>query len=382
MSEVDALNTEATEHSAVSQATLVLVSVALVLPVLSGILLFFVTSIPISIGISVVTVVATAALVAIDAHRLGKVDSKGNVRESAGVLFLGMCLFWIFVYPLAFFRRRSFGGPNLGVVAIGVALFFAGGPFVSSLLIPRRLPACSSAEVVQLLEQLIRSTSVGATTKSIDGHHELNFDRDTNVRHGECVAHTEIGDISVKYLVEWQDRDKGVFQVRLQQPDLPTCSSPEIVRVLEQLIRGMPVGAITKSIDGHRELSFDRDANVRHGECVAHTETGDISVKYMVEWQDRDKGLYKVRLPLPDLPTCSSAQVAQVLEQVVRRLPGGATTKSIDGHRELRFDRDANVRHGECVAHTETGDIPIHFIVEWQDQEKGLFHVRTVATTE
>ena len=72
----------------------------------------------------------------------------------------------------------------------------------------------------------------------------------------------------------------------------------------------------------------------------------------------------------------------QVLEQVVRSQPVGAATKSIDGHRELRFDPDANVRHGECIAHTETGDIPIHFIVEWQDREKGLFQVRTVATPE
>ena len=71
-----------------------------------------------------------------------------------------------------------------------------------------------------------------------------------------------------------------------------------------------------------------------------------------------------------------------VLEQVVRSQPVGAATKSIDGHRELRFDPDANVRHGECIAHTETGDIPIHFIVEWQDREKGLFQVRTVATPE
>ena len=76
---------------------------------------------------------------------------------------------------------------------------------------------------------------------------------------------------------------------------LPECSSTEVVQVLEQVIRSMPVGATTNSIDGHREVSFDRDANVRHGECFAHTQTGDISVKYMVEWQDRDKGLFRVR---------------------------------------------------------------------------------------
>ena len=295
MSEVDALNNEATGHSAVPQSTPGLIIVALVLPVLAGVLLFFVTSIPVALGISVVMVVVTAALVAIDARRLGRVDLKGKVRESAGVLCLGMCVFWIIFYPLAFFRRRSFGGPNLGVVAIGVALFFAGGPFVGSLLIPRRLPSCSSAEVVQVLEQVIRSTPVGATTKSIDSHREVSFDRDTNVRHGVCIAHTETGDISVKFTVEWVDQKKGVFQVRVPQPELPACSSAEIVRLLAQMIHGMPVGEIAKSIDGHHELSFDPDANVRHGECVAHTETGDIPIHFIVEWQDREKGLFQVR---------------------------------------------------------------------------------------
>ncbi len=71
MSEVDASNNEVTEHSAAPQSTRGLVSAALVLPVSSGVLLFLVTSLPLAIGMSVVMVVATAALVAIDAHRLG-----------------------------------------------------------------------------------------------------------------------------------------------------------------------------------------------------------------------------------------------------------------------------------------------------------------------
>lgn len=39
---------------------------------------------------------------------------------------------------------------------------------------------------------------------------------------------------------------------------------------------------------GHRELSYYRNANVRHGECVAHTNSGDIPVKFIVEWRDRE----------------------------------------------------------------------------------------------
>ena len=71
--------------------------------------------------------------------------------------------------------------------------------------------------------------------------------------------------------------------------------SVEVIRVIEQVIRSAPLGAVTKSIDGHRELSFDRDTNVRHGECTARTESGDKQVKFIVEWQDREKGLFQVR---------------------------------------------------------------------------------------
>ncbi|MEK6261333.1 MAG: hypothetical protein AABP62_22255 [Planctomycetota bacterium] len=295
MSDVDAANIEAAEQSVESRTNPGLVSIALILPVLSAVMLFFVTSFSLALGISVATVVTSAALVAIDASRLGKVDLKGKVRESAGLLFIGMCLFWIVVYPLAFFRRRSFGGPNLGFVALVVAAFFAGGPFLGSLLIPPRLPSCSSSEVARLLEQVIRTTPVGANLKSMDGHRELSYDRDSNVRHGECVAHTNAGDIPVKFTVEWQDRNKGLFQVRIWPADLPSCSGPEVAKLLEQIIRSKLVGAVLKSIDGSRELSYDRDTNVRHGECVAHTDAGDIPVKFIVEWQDRDKGLFQVR---------------------------------------------------------------------------------------
>ncbi len=150
--------------------------------------------------------------------------------------------------------------------------------------------------------------------------------------------------------------------------------------MLEQVIRSTPAGATVKSIDGHRELSYDKNAIVRHGECVAHTDSGDIPVKFIVEWQDRTKALFQLRLTELDLPLCSSPQVVQLLEQVIRSTPAGARVESIDGHRELSYDKNAIVRHGECVAHTDSGDIPVKFIVEWQDRAKGLFHVQILAS--
>src|SRR5262245_30761905 len=82
---------------------------ALILPVVAGSVLLFVTSFGLVLAISAATVVGSSLLMAIDASRLGRTDLKGRRRESPAVLFLGMCLLWIVVYPLAFFRRRHFG---------------------------------------------------------------------------------------------------------------------------------------------------------------------------------------------------------------------------------------------------------------------------------
>ncbi len=382
MTDVDSPHIESAEALATTRSGLGLIIAALILPVVSGVVLCFVTSFFVALGISAATVISTAALVAIDARRLGEVDSKGRQRESAGLLFVGMVLVWIIVYPIAFFRRSAYSGPNLGFVAILVAVSFVAGPFLASMLMPVQLPSCTSKEVVQLLEQVVRSTPVGAAAESIDGHRELRYDRDADVRHGECVAHMASGDMPVKFIVKWQDRNKGLFQVRLPEPELPSCTSKEVGQLLEQVIRSTPVGAAAKSIDGHRELRYDRDADVRHGECVAHMASGDMPVKFIVEWQDRNKGLFQVRLAGPELPSCTSKEVVQLLEQVIRSTPVGAAAESIDGHRELRYDRDADVRHGECVAHMASGDMPVKFIVEWQDRNKGRFQVQVLDSPE
>ncbi|MEO1998075.1 MAG: hypothetical protein ABGZ17_22750 [Planctomycetaceae bacterium] len=295
MPETDQKNTESTQPPSPSHTGVGLVAIALILPAIAGTVLFFVNSLGLALGISAATVIVSAALVAIDARRLGNVDLNGRVRESAGILFAGMCALWVVVFPLAFFRRRHFDGPNLAIPSVLVAVFFAVGPLLYSVLVPPGLPSCTSPEVVQLLDHVIRGTPIGATTKSIDGHRELSFDREASIRHGQCVVHTDAGDIDVKYLIEWLDREKGQFVVQIPPADLPSCTSAEVVQLLDQVIRGTPIGATTKSIDGHRELSFDREASIRHGQCVVHTAAGDIDVKYLVEWLDREKGQFVVR---------------------------------------------------------------------------------------
>jgi predicted secreted Zn-dependent protease len=220
---------------------------------------------------------------------------------------------------------------------------------------------------------------VGVSAKSIDGHRELSCDREAGVRHGQCVVHTDSGDIIFKYVVQWQNRDIGEIYVRAFPADLPSCTAAEVVQTLEQTIRSIWVGASVKSIDGHTELSYDLDSQVRHGQCVVHTDGGDVNVRYDVQWHDRATGIFAVRVLPTDVPSCTSAEVMQLLEQVIRGELTGASLTSIDGHTELSYDADSHVRHGRCVVHTDRGDIHVKYVVEWLDRAKGQFLVRTLA---
>src|SRR5260370_1265879 len=67
------------------------------------------------------TVVVTALVLAVDAAFLGTIDLQGTPRSSPIALFFGLLIIWIVCYPVAFFRRRHFGRPNLGPLALVVA---------------------------------------------------------------------------------------------------------------------------------------------------------------------------------------------------------------------------------------------------------------------
>jgi hypothetical protein len=199
---------------------------ALVVPVVAGVALCFAPSLSVGYGISIASVIVSAALVAFDAHRLGTVDLNGKTRESPWLLFAGICGFWIAVYPIAFFRRRQFGGPQLGYFSLGAVVVFMGAPLLYSVVIPRPLPGCTAAETVQLLDQIVRTTSLGSILTAIDSHREIGFDPAANLRNCECVVHTTTGDIRGKYVVEWQDQKTGMFQIRIPSSELPACNSP------------------------------------------------------------------------------------------------------------------------------------------------------------
>jgi len=238
---------------------------------LAGSLLFFVESLALSLLISGMTTVTTAVLLAVDAYRLGRANPAARQPDSPAALLSGMILIWIVVYPLAFFRRGRIGGPHLGLPAVGVALFFVAGPLVHALLRPAELPSCTDPVVVDLVEKSLRDTPDGANIESITEHKEVCRDRD--LRHGVCI----------RYVVEWLDRDRGYSGVRVPPTELPRCTNNEVIKVFQQVIRSAPLGRFVRSIDGHREVSYDPASEVREGQCVVHLEDGNARLSYIVE---------------------------------------------------------------------------------------------------
>src|SRR5262249_2534208 len=147
----------------------------------------------VELGLVIGTIVITAILLAIDAAAMGKIDLEGKPREGAVAVLVGVLLLWIVFYPASFFRRRHFGRPNLGILALVVVVIFAGGPVVGKLLdlgiLPGGAPpSCTSPEVIRLLDETLRKSLAGPSIKSIHGHKEVQYDRANGLRKGQCLV--------------------------------------------------------------------------------------------------------------------------------------------------------------------------------------------------
>jgi hypothetical protein len=228
------------------------------------------------------TVGVTALLLAVDAALMGTFDLKGTRRGSPAALFIGVLALWIVCYPVAFFRRRHFGRPNLGLLAVLVAGFFVGVPFAQQFLAFGVLgggpPTCTSREVVAMVDDLIRKGYQGPPVQSITGHREISYDPASQTRKGQCLVQTAAETIPVHYTVKTLDRLKGTFQVEVEPvipADPPPCTNPEVIGLVERILREGPNGPRLRSVTGHEEVRYDRERKVRHCRCrVALQEPG------------------------------------------------------------------------------------------------------------
>jgi hypothetical protein len=282
--------------------TLAVAALLLPLLVLSLLLVRPLDSPPVGLVLGWSTALLTAVLLAIDAAWLGTVDLEGTQRRGAVAIFLGVVLLWIVCYPLAFFRRRHFGRPNLGPLALLVGGFFIAVPVVQEVwhtgLRPGDAPpTCTSPEVVLLLDNLIRTSPLGPKVQSVGGHREIHYDAATKARKGQCLVKTDADEITVTYTVKWLDHNHQSFQVEVQPGwDLPCCTSPQVMALVERLVKDGPQGPEIKTVHSHVEIRYDRQAKTRFGQCKVTTRMQTITVNYKVSWLDQQAGQFQVEI--------------------------------------------------------------------------------------
>jgi hypothetical protein len=277
--------------------------VALVIPpVAAGVLLACRTdSLAFVWAVSFGAVGLTALLLAVDAGRLGSVDRTGRYRGGAGSLFVGMILLWVVFYPVAYFRRRHFGRPNYGPLALLVAAFFLAAPLVQSYadfgVLGGEPPTCTSREVVSMLDDILRKSSPSVV--AVSGHREISYDRAGKSRKGQCLVKLKTETVTVTYNVKIFNPANGTFGVEVDPffpTDPPECTDPPVIALLERVLRDGPSGPLLRSVTEHEEIRYDRPEKERHGRCRVILPEWSGTVAYKVYWVDQKTGSYQVEI--------------------------------------------------------------------------------------
>ena len=160
--------------------------------------------------------------------------------------------------------------------------------------------------------------------------------------------------------------------------DVPTCTSREVISMVDDSIRKSPMGPSVQSISGHRELSYDRVRQTRKGQCLLKTPTETITVRYSVKMLNSENGTFEVDIEpiIPaEPPSCTDAEVIGMVERIFREGPSGHLLKSVAGHEEIRYDREKKIRHGRCRVTLQDWKGEVRYKIYWVDQKTGQFQV-------
>lgn len=324
------------------------------------------------------TIALSSVLVCIDAWRIPS-ESGGETRgtEAFGLL-IGMVLLWLIVFPALFVRRSRLAAPNLIGPAVVGTLLFTASPWLRHALVPLELPACDSEDVKGVLQKIVtQPTAAGAGARVLDVR-ETAFDATTQERKGVCTVENQWGRYAQEFVVTWNDRQDGLFEVKTLIPtELPECRDARILTLVFLTLRDQG-----RHFDGtFRRVVIERRRDAETGRrscsCEVEGQTGKELVEYVVEWMGDTDRTYGVRLLAAELPACDSPEVRAAIEQALRA-PGAPLVRSIREFGELRYDADAPRRYGTCFVEFEQGILPVNFTVDWFDRELGTIAVRIV----
>ncbi len=302
---------------------------ALLVPLIVQWLLFLgnLDSATANLSLSLGGLFVTAILLTIDAYCLGPVDLQGKHRGGTLALFLGLVLLWVVFYPLAFFRRRHFGRPNLGPLAILVAALFVVAPFAKEVIHASPLgrgrvdklppddspPACTAPDVRFVVEDLIRKSPLGPSVKTIGGFREVKHDRVAQIRKGRCVVDTGKEAITVTYEVSWIDRNKGTFRVR-------TLAAGDDPRGYLGIAMDRPHGPPARALKIGEEGVLVRAVIPNEAADKAGIMPGDIIVRINKEGVGQENPLRKLQQVVIDLEPGSEVTVELLRDEERRQV--------------------------------------------------------------
>jgi hypothetical protein len=200
----------------------------LVLPLIAGVLIWQRDALRLPARVVALlgygTIVATALLGYADTRQLaaslpGGRPEKGPPANPVGTFFAILVL-WMLGYPVHFVARRLLGGK--GFFALGLlstAVFLA--PTIGQWLSGPDVPGVGVPEVLAAVKQTLEDSPLYRTNReqigplTLSDPEEISFDREKQRRVGRVQVTSNLGEQPVFYVIEWQDRGKRLFQIRV-----------------------------------------------------------------------------------------------------------------------------------------------------------------------
>lgn len=280
----------------------------LLVPILTAVITWFgktlrLTELQLAV-ISSAAIVGTSLLgylsirqMALHAHRR-RSDYHGAFTNPAFV-YLGMLGFWIICYPVHFVSRWRMGGRNLILPAVIATAAYC-VPMVQPFLTWGELPSVDDAEVLSLVKQMLEDEPMMKPVTLMQPI-EISFDEALQKRVGRCTLDSKHGKEPVTYLIDWRDRNTGIWQVQLTDR-LPWVNTPEVLDQLRLVVEDdlfqkggrIALGAIT--FRNPQQVSYDPVKQKRVGRAVRNTLNGDAPIFFVVEWHDAERKLFNVKI--------------------------------------------------------------------------------------
>lgn len=185
-------------------------------------------------------------------------------------------------------------------------------------------------------------------------------------------------------------------------PEVPVCSDEKaratLVEIFIENAEVDPAGISEGSFDHHAEVSYDKEAQVRH--CSAGFTLGGQSamVNYDLTWENRFAHEFLVSVPassgglpsgfrlITQVVTCEDEAVRSTLQQIYEAsaLEAGVSGGlQLSEFQQLVYDAESDRRTCQGLVTADDGSgAAFSYVLSWDDKARGLFTTRILEELE